>query len=76
MYDDVPSRRYLRPVQPHDLSRAPPDAIAHDRAANRSLDAEPKSAFRQVVRFQENNKVGTRSALPGAVDGIEIGFAY
>jgi hypothetical protein len=76
MYDDVPSRCDLLPVQPHHFSHPPPDAIPHHRPAEGSLDAEAEAAFRQLVRFQENYKVRTRAALPGAIHGIELRFAY
>jgi hypothetical protein len=56
----------------HNLTNAPPDAIAHYRAAELLLDAEAKTALRQLVGAKKNSKVGTRAALPGAVYGIEF----
>jgi hypothetical protein len=56
----------------HDLADAPPDAIAHYRAAERFLNAEAETAPRQLVGAKKNGKVGTRAALPGAVHGIEF----
>src|SRR6267154_43705 len=44
--DDVPSCGYLQPVAAHDLAQAPPDTIAHYRAAQSLLDAEAESALR------------------------------
>src|SRR5438132_812853 len=40
MNDDVPSCGYLQPVAAHYLAQAPPDPIAHYRAAQSFLDAE------------------------------------
>jgi acetyl esterase/lipase len=56
----------------HDLADAPPDTIAHHRAAERFLDAEAETALRQLVGAKKNGEVGTRAALPGAVHGIEF----
>src|SRR6267378_8579322 len=44
--DDVPSCGYLQPVAAHDFAQAPPDTIAHYRAAQNLLDAEAESALR------------------------------
>ena len=76
MYDDVPSRRYLHPVTTHDLSQPPPDAIAHYRAAESSLDAEAEAALRQIVRFRENGEVGIGTALPMTVNRVEVRLAH
>jgi hypothetical protein len=76
MNHEVPSCGYLLPVEPHDFADAPPDTIAHDRAAQSTLDAEAEAALRQVVRFHENSEVGTRAALAGAVHGIELRLAH
>src|SRR5207245_11215564 len=72
VYDDVPSCGYLLLVAAHDLAHAPPDTIAHHRAAQRFLDAEAKTALRQFVRAKENGEVGTRSALSGEVHSIKF----
>jgi hypothetical protein len=56
----------------HDLADAPPDAIAHDRAAERFLDAEAETALRQLVGAKKNSKVGTRAAFSCAINGIEF----
>jgi len=56
----------------NDLSNSPPHAIAHHRATQRFLNAEAKAARRQLVGAKKNCEVGTGSALPGAVHGIEI----
>src|SRR5215813_9952954 len=72
MDDDVPSRGYLPPVTAHDLAQAPPDTIAHYRAAERFLDAESEAALRQSIGAKESCEVGTRAALSGAVDRIKI----
>ena len=56
----------------HDLADAPPDAIAHYRAAERFLDAEAETALRQLIGAKKNGKVGTRAALSAAVNGIEF----
>ena len=56
----------------HDLAQAPPDTIAHYRAAQRLLDAESETALRQFVRAEKDCKVGTRTALSGAVDSIKF----
>jgi len=56
----------------HYLAQAPPDPIAHYRAAQSFLDAEAKTALRQFVGAKENCKVGTRTALSGPVDGIKF----
>jgi len=55
-----------------DFSNTPPDAIAHHRAAQAFLDAEPKTALRQLIRAKENSEVGTRAPLPGAIHSIEF----
>jgi hypothetical protein len=59
-------------VAAHDLAQAPPDTIAHYRAAQGLLDAESETALRQFVGAKKNCKVGTRTALSGAVDGIKF----
>jgi len=41
MYDDVPSRSYLQTMAAHDFPHAPPDAIAHNRPAQRLLMLNP-----------------------------------
>jgi hypothetical protein len=56
----------------HDFPHAPPDAIAHNRPAQRLLDAESKSAVRQFIRAKKNGEVGIRAALPGTVYGVKI----
>jgi len=63
-------------MQPYQFSNAPPDTIAHHRAAQRSLNAEAKAALRQIVCFQKHGEVGTRAALPVAVNSVEIRFAH
>jgi len=70
--DDVPSCRDLRPVAAHDLAQAPPDSIAHHRAAESLLDADAEAALRQFIGAKEYCKVGTRAALSGAVDRIKF----
>jgi len=70
--DDVPSCGYLQPVAAHYLAQAPPDPIAHYRAAQSFLDAEAEAALGQFVGAKENCEVGTRTALPCAVDGIKL----
>jgi hypothetical protein len=56
----------------HDLPHTPPDAIAHYCAAKRFLDAESKSAVRQLIRAKKNREVGIRAALPVAVYGVKL----
>jgi hypothetical protein len=56
----------------YDLANAPPDAVAHHRAAQRFFDAEAEAARRQLIGAKKNCEVGTGSALSGAVHGIEI----
>jgi len=63
-------------MEPDHFSNAAPHAIAHHRATERSLDAEAKAALRQFVRFQEHGEVGTRAALPVAVNSVEIRLAH
>jgi len=63
-------------MQPHYFSYASPDTIARHCAAQRSFDAEAKAALWQVIRFQEHGEVGTRAALPVAVNSVEIRFAH
>src|SRR5260370_8174015 len=70
--DDVPSCGYLQPVAAHHFAQAPPDPIAHYRAAQSLLDAEPESALRELVGAEENCEVGTRTALSGAVDSSKL----
>src|SRR5882762_7777243 len=72
MYDDVSSCSYLQTMAAHNFPHAPPDAIAHNRPAQRLLDAESKSAVRQFIRAKKNGEVGIRAALPGAVYGVKI----
>jgi hypothetical protein len=59
-------------VAAHDLAQAPPNTIAHYCPAQGFLDAEAESALRQFVGAEENCEVGTRTALSGAVHGIEL----
>ncbi len=56
----------------HDFPHAPPDAIAHHRAAQCLLDAESEAAVRQLVRAKKNGEVGIRAALPGPVYGVKL----
>ena len=56
----------------HDLSHAPPDAIAHHCPAQRLFNAETEAAHRQLVGAKKNCEVRTGSAFPGAVHGIEF----
>lgn len=56
----------------HNLPQAPPDSIAHYRAAKRFLDAEAEAAVRQRIGAEKNGEVRARAALPGAIDGVEI----
>jgi hypothetical protein len=63
-------------VAAHDFAQAPPDTIAHYRAAQRFLDAKAESALPQFVGAEENCEVGTRTALSGAVDGIKLSAAH
>jgi hypothetical protein len=72
VYDDVPSCGYLQPVAAHYLAQAPPDTIAHYRAAQGLLDAESETALWQFVGAKKNCEVGTRTALSGAVDSIKF----
>jgi hypothetical protein len=46
-------------MEPEHFSNAPPDTIAHHRAAECSLNAEAKAALRQIIGFQEHREVGT-----------------
>jgi len=63
-------------MEPHHFADAPADAIPHYRPAEIALDAETEAAQRQVVRFQENNEMGIGTALPMAVNRVEIRFAH
>jgi hypothetical protein len=56
----------------HDFPHAPPDAIAHYRATERLLDAEPKAGVRQLIRAKKNGEVGIRAAFPGTVYGVKL----
>ena len=57
MYDDVPSCGYLLAVAAHDFAGSPANAIARDRAAKLSLDAESKTALRQIIGAEEHSEV-------------------
>jgi hypothetical protein len=59
-------------VAAHYFAQAPPDPIAHHRAAERLLDAEAKTALRQFVGAEKHCEVGTRAALAGAVHSIKL----
>jgi len=63
-------------VEPDHFADAPADAIPHYRPAETALDAETEAALRQVVRFRENDEMGTGTALPMAVNRVEICFAH
>src|SRR5258705_13748272 len=76
VYDEIPSCGNLLAMQPHHFSDAPPDTIAHHRSAQCSLDAEAKAALRQAIRFQEHGELGTRAALPVAVNSVEVRLAH
>src|SRR5437763_5959039 len=76
VYDEIPSCGNLLAMEPDHFPYPPADTVAHYRAAQRSLDAEPKAALRQFVRFQKNGEVGTRAALPVAVNSVEIRLAH
>jgi len=62
-------------VEPDHFADAPANAIPHYRSAETALDAETEAALRQVVRFRENDEMGTGTALPMAVNRVEIRFA-
>ena len=59
-------------MAPHDLSHAPPDAVAYHRAAQRLFNAETEAAHRQLVGAKKNCEVGTGPAFPGAIHGVEF----
>jgi hypothetical protein len=63
-------------MEPHYLPHAPAHAIPHHRPAEGSFDAESKAALRQIVRFQEHGEVGTRAALPVAVNSVKVRLAH
>ena len=63
-------------MEPDHLADAPPDAIPHYRAAETALDTEAEAALRQIIRFRENGEMGTGTALPMAVNRVEICFAH
>jgi len=63
-------------MQSHHFSNAPPNTVAGYRSTQCSLDAESKAALRQVVRSQEHGEMGTRAALPVAVNGVEVRLAH
>ena len=54
---------------------APAHTVAYYRAAESALDAEAKTAVRQIVRFRKNGKKGIGTALAMTVNGVEIRFA-
>jgi len=56
----------------YDFSHAPPDAVAYHRAAQRLFNTETEAAHGHLVGAKKNCEVGTRSALPSAIDGIEL----
>ena len=56
----------------HDFANAAPDAVAYNSAAEGLFDAETEAAHRRGVGAKKNGKVGTRSALAGAIDGVEL----
>jgi len=59
-------------VATHDLAQSPSHPIAHYRSAQGLLDAEAKSAVRQLIGAKKNREVGTRAALSGAVHSIKL----
>jgi hypothetical protein len=76
MNDDVPSRRYLLPVAADDFPQAPPHAVAHHRAAQSFLDAEPEAADRLSTGANEYSEVGTRATFPGAIHQVKLAFPH
>jgi hypothetical protein len=63
-------------VATDDFPQAPPHAVAHHRAAQSLLDAEPEAADRLSTGANENSEVGTRAALAGAVHLIKLAFPH
>jgi len=63
-------------MKANDFADAPANAIAHHRAAKSSFDAETETGLRQVIRLRENGEVGIRTALPMAVNRVEVRLAH
>ena len=63
-------------MEPDHLADTPADAIPHYRPAKAALDAEAEAALRQVVHVRENGEMGAGTALPMAVNRVEICFAH
>ncbi len=59
-----------------DFPQAPPHAVAHHRAAQGLLDAEPEAADRLTTGANEYSEVGTRAAFAGAVHQVELAFPH
>ena len=59
-----------------DFPQTPPHAVAHHRAAQGLLDAEPEAAERLSTGANENSEVGTRAAFAGAVHQIKLAFPH
>ncbi len=59
----------------HHFADAPPDAIAHHRAAERFLDAEAVAAVRQRIGAEKYSEVRAGAAFSGAIDGVEFSAA-
>ena len=63
-------------MEANHFANAATNAIAHDRAPESPLDAEAEPALLQIIRFQENGKVGIGTALPMTVNRIEVRLAH
>ena len=62
-------------MDPDRFAQPPANPVANHGAAERSLNAEPETAHRQIIRFREYGEIGTGAALPTAVDGVELRLA-
>ena len=63
-------------MEPDHFADASANAIANYRAAETTLNAKTESALRQVVGFRENGEMGIGTALPIAVNRVEIRLAH
>ena len=73
---DVPSCGYLLLVAAYDLAQPSPNAVAYHRASQCLFDAETEAASRQLVASNKGGEVGTRQALAGAVNRVEIAASH
>ena len=76
VYDDIPSRRYLRTIEPQDLADPPANSVADHRATERPFHADAEAAALEPVRAIEDQELRARAPLAAAVHGLVLSVTH